>query len=166
MISMYIIVSITSLAIGYMIYDVASAYNFIEVHFSDSAIEDIRNANSIMLLKNNLSFFLIISILPIINILFVITQFGKLGVLVFNCKDMSFNMSFLILYRHTFFEIIALFIAIYISCNIFVYGKKYIDTEKSDEDSYKNILIRIGISYLVMAIITIIGAYLEGHVNV
>lgn len=167
MISMYIIISLVSLVLGYIFSDIASTYNIIERYVYDNPMEEIRNVISFMLLKNNLGFFLVISLLPIINILLVITQFVKLGILAFNCKDMTFYMRFIILYRHTFFEIIALFVAIYVSCNIITYGKKYIETENSEEeDNYKKILYRIGISYTVVIIVTVIGAYLEGHVNV
>lgn len=162
----YLVISLASLFVGYIIYDLCTVYGVIEICVSEDAVSKVENVSVLMLLKNNIIFFCVVSVFPVINLLFVVMQFFQLGTLIYSCKDMNIFLQFVLLYRHTFFEIIALFIAIYISYIILIVGKQYINDVSIDKVDYKKILRKIGFCYLIVVVATVIGALLEGNVHV
>lgn len=77
--------------------------------------------------------------------------------------NLSFENQFIFLYRHLFFEVIALFTAIIISYKLFGYGKDLLNDRKVDWNKRcKKILIL----YMILVISTLLGAILEGTVSV
>lgn len=162
----YCIISLFGLFLGYIIYDLGRQFNIIEVNqlFDSSILKE--TAGSSLIFKNNLLFFSVICIMPIVNIMIVIVQFFNLGSFIYICKGLSIELQFILLYRHTFFEIIAVFISVYISYLILLNGREYIEALNMVKGYYFKKVKYIGLLYLLVVILTCIGAVLEGNVIV
>ena len=125
--------------------------------------EYVNNPGIFFFFKHNLSFFMLMSVLPFINIIFFIFQFISLGSNINIASTLPFNTQFTILYRHLFFEVIALFTAIYIS---YIYYNLSKNILKDKYINWKNELLFLGLLYNLIIICTLIGAVLEGNANV
>lgn len=113
--------------------------------------------------KNNVLFFLLVSLTPFVNVILFVLQFINLGTTIQSIMNLSFENQFIFLYRHLFFEVIALFTAIIISYKLFGYGKDLLNDRKVDWNKRcKKILIL----YMILVISTLLGAILEGTVSV
>lgn len=69
------------------------------------------------------------------------------------------------LFRHSIFEIIALFLSIYISYCLLLVANDYINNHIATNEA-KSILKRLGLVYVAVIILTALGALFEGSVNV
>ena len=162
----YIALSLGMFIIGYIVDALCVDYNILELEMSADALNEIQNVETTMLLKNNFLFFSMVSILPVVNIYFVVTQFFQLGCFAYSCNDLSWYMQFILLYRHTFFEILGLYAAVYISYQGLFSGNKFIKNIPVESGYYKGTIKKIIITYLFIFIVTLIGALLEGNVHV
>lgn len=122
-----------------------------------------KNPGMLFFFKNNISFFLLVSIVPFFNCILFILQFISLGISIQSILHLPLKYQFVFLYRHLFFEIIALFTAIIISYKLFQYSKYLLNDKNVD---WKKKGKKIVILYLILIISTLIGAILEGTVNV
>lgn len=114
------------------------------------------------ILGNNLAFFLVVSLLPVVNILMVIVQFASLGGLAFTIRDLPVDAQVDLLYRHTIFEVAALSVAVAISYLAFFAIKDYADSATRDTQGLLRRLRVAARLYLVVLVCTIVGALLEG----
>lgn len=162
----YNIISLFGLLLGYIIYDLLTQYNIIEASeiFNSSVVTE--NAGFLMIFKNNLLFFSLICIMPILNVMFTIIQFFNLGALVYMVKGISIESQIRLLYRHTIFEIIALLFSVYISYIVLLVGREYIKDKNISKAYYFNKIKHISLIYLIVVILSCIGALLEGNVIV
>lgn len=134
-------------------------------YVSDYDITSAQNVGFIKIFENNILFFFLISVFPVINLVLFLFQFAGLGSNVYQIQKLSFQLQFKMLYRHTFFELIALFIAVYISYLIFYTAYDYLHDNKKKVN--KKILIKkIIISYSAIVLCTVTGAILEGNMSV
>lgn len=162
----YIISSISLFIIGYVTYDLLVKSGIITINIAEDALHEVENVDGFLIFKNNILFFALISVLPIFNWFMVLAQFFQLGFFAFSISELSLRLQFLLLYRHTFFEILALFAAVYISQLGLTIGKKFVNNVDVEEGYYKKSFIKIAWTYLFILIATVIGALLEGNVNV
>lgn len=112
---------------------------------------------------NNIKFFISISFLPFINLYFYIIQFISIGINISEIISLPFKFQFYILYRHLFFEVIAIMISIILSYRYIIDAKKLLNDIKID---WKKEGKMVAGAYLFILICTIIAAVLEGTANV
>ncbi len=105
----------------------------------------------------NLTFFTIVALLPFINLLLVIPQFLNLGQMASAMGSLSLADQFMLVYRHTIFEIAALIISVRISYLLFSMIRGY-----GNRALVSGSLSRVARLYLAVIVLTAIGALLEG----
>lgn len=111
---------------------------------------------------NNLAFFGLVSVLPVVNLAMVVVQFLSLGRLAHTVRDLPVEAQVNLLYRHTVFEVVALGVAVTISYLAFFAVRDYADDSARDT---RALLGRLGVAarlYLVVLACTLVGALLEG----
>lgn len=162
----HIIISILFFIIGFYISDVIYQ-NIANVGITTNSLLNSEHSNPgiMFFFKNNIRFFLLVSIMPFINILFFSMQFINLGTSVQSMMDLnlSLDIQFQMLYRHGVFEIIALFLAILISYKLWNYTRDILNDKKRN---WKKEMVIVGVMYLFITLCTFAGAILEGTVNV
>ena len=132
-------------------------------NFTLSINDTQENPGIIFFFINNIRFFIIISFLPFINLYLFIVQFLSIGINVSEIINLSLSTQFYILYRHLFFEIIAIIIAMLLSYRYIIDAKKLLNDIKVNWKKEAKI---VALAYLLIFICTIIGAVLEGTANV
>lgn len=158
----YIVVGVFTLILGYY---------FSDYLYQDSSniITNINLANEkvnpgiIYFFKNNILFFIFLTIIPFINLYYFNVQFFSVGSSIHRIINLPINSQFEILYRHLIFEIIAIIISIIISYEFWNLSRYLLKDEKVN---WKKEFIKITILYSIIIICTFIGAVLEGSVNV
>lgn len=113
---------------------------------------------------NNILLFILISLTPIANSILFAVQFFMLGSLLKTAQLLSLDQQLTLLFRHTCFEILALFIAIYISYYLLLAILKYIKDIISLKD-IKFIALKITYYYCIIIACTFLGALLEASVH-
>ncbi|MCB0910784.1 MAG: hypothetical protein KDB60_04110 [Propionibacteriaceae bacterium] len=114
------------------------------------------------ILGNNLAFFALVSVLPVVNILMVVVQFLSLGRLAFTVQELPLDAQVNLLYRHTVFEVVALGAAVAISYLALFAIRDYANSEVRDT---RGLLRRLGFAarlYVLVLACTVVGALLEG----
>lgn len=124
------------------------------------------SAELLAILRNNLVFFTVVCCLPILNAVLVIPQFLVLGVKMRLISELPLGVQFVLLYRHTVLEIIALFLALGISYGILLSSKKFLDSSKLGRAVYGRQLRALLPAYVLTVVLTLVGAVLEGTVHV
>lgn len=162
----YIVCSIACFIVGYMLFDIAEFYHLLDQEVQLDAAQQINAVSSTMLFKNNFLFFLTASIMPVINLLLVFIQFFHLGTFAYSIRELSAASQFQMLYRHTAFEIVGLMLAVSISYRLLFMGAAFTKNRSVPQNYYKNGFKKIAAAYAVMAVVTVIGALLEGNVHV
>lgn len=139
------------------------ANEFINGTVNDNFTPNLVNMNDnpgiLFFFKNNIMFFLIISIIPLINLYFFSVQFLSIGYSINNIINLSLSLQINILYRHLIFEIIAILLSILISYRYILVGRRLL---KDIKINWKKEVKIMGILYLLIFIFTLIGAVLEG----
>lgn len=153
----HLILAFFCMIIGY------SASNLFNENLSNDFMLSINTAQEnpgiIFFFTNNIRFFLMISILPFINLYLFIMQFLSIGFSISKIINISLLNQFFILYRHLFFEVIGIVLAILVSYRYVLYGKNLLNDVEID---WKKEAKFIGLIYLAIFICTMIGALLEG----
>jgi len=158
-----IILSMFAFIIGYAAFDILFNNQILDFDVDADALSQISNTTSDMFFKNNFLFFLAISFLPIINTIFLFLQFFRLGNYAFSIKSMTINEQFVLLYRHTIFEVFALILSVYISYRILFMVNAFTQNHTVDKKYYKKSFIKISTSIFLVFLSTLIGAILEGN---
>lgn len=109
--------------------------------------------------ENNITFFLIMSILPFINVPIFIVQMLVSGMHARLIADLPLSYQFEIFYRHFTLEYIALLISLNISGLLYGVLQKM---HKYRDYKPKNDFLHIILLYGIMVVLTIIVAVLEG----
>ena len=161
----YILCAAGCFLLGFMLFDYLSAEHILDLNTAADTAEKVRAVGSTMLFKNNILFFALTSVLPVLNILLVVVQFFQLGTTAYSIRGLSAGTQFVLLYRHTAFEIIALVLSVYISYRLLFMGLAYTQNQTVSKGFYKRSLKSVGIAYLFMTAATVIGALLEGNVH-
>lgn len=117
------------------------------------------NPGILYFFKKNILFFLFISITPFINIFLTGIQFMQVGFMIAQIENMNFISQTTILYRHLIFEVVALFTAFLISFKYVQIIQSILKDQKCDKS---RIIKVISLLYIVIIIVTFIGAVLEG----
>lgn len=152
----YLVFALFFSLIGYIYADTTSE----SVEFDFSGIE----APGIgFIFANNIGFFSLVCILPFFNFAMYATQFLAIGNNVFQIHTLPMEIQSNLLYRHAVFEVIALSVSVYISYEIYTALYDYLH---SSIKPGKRACVKIIISYAIVAVLTLIGACLEGTVNV
>jgi len=118
------------------------------------------------ILGANLVFFLVVSLLPILNSVMVGQQLFVLGMLAYQIHGLPAAVQIDLLYRHTAFEVVALFAAVRISYIAYFGMRDYISREAQSRRDLAVRLRSVLPLYALIAVVTVIGALLEGHVYV
>lgn len=112
---------------------------------------------------NNIGFFSLVCILPFLNFIMYAIQFLAIGNNVFQIQALPFEIQANLLYRHALFEVMALSISIYVSYEIYNALYDYLHNSiKAGRKTY----VKIILSYVIIIILTLVGACLEGTINV
>jgi len=128
----------------------------------DSLMNTI-NPGGMFFLKHNITFFLLMSVLPVINVAIMIIQIIITGLDIGFIQEFSFNTQFIFLYRHLFFEFIALIVAVSLG-NKFLMAINMVIAK--EEIKKRKLLFEVAISYALIIICTVIAAALEGSAHV
>lgn len=113
--------------------------------------------------SNNIVFFSLVCVLPFVNFILYSAQFLGIGNNVFQIQSLPIEIQTTLLYRHAIFEVIALLMSIYISYEIYSIAHEYL--HNSIKVTRKT-FVKIFLTYAILVVLTLIGAYLEGTVNV
>ena len=120
-------------------------------------------AEGMWILGNNLGFFILVSLLPVINVLLVAPQFLSFGGNAFLIQELSFADRVALLYRHSIWEVAALLIAVAMSYALLFAMREYLDRATSDTSVLKVRLRLIAWGYPLILTLTVVGALLEGN---
>lgn len=142
--------------IGYIYADITSK----SIEFDFSGIE----APGIgFIFANNIGFFSLVCFLPFLNFIMYATQFLAIGNNAFRIHTFNIEIQANLLYRHAVFEIVALSISIYVSYEIYRVLHDYLHNSiKPNKKTFKKLILL----YIIIVVLTLIGACLEGTVNV
>lgn len=152
----YLIFALFFSLIGYIYADTTSE----TVEFNFSGIE----APGIgFIFANNIGFFSLICILPFFNFAIYASQFFAIGNSVFQIHTLPVEVQSNLLYRHAIFEIFALSVSVHVSYEVYRVAYNYLYNSIKPN---KKIYVEIAVSYVIIAALTLIGACLEGTVNV
>lgn len=128
----------------------------------DAARVDPTLAEGVRILLNNLLFFALVSVFPIINIVLFAPQFLMLGGNVHTISGMSFADQTTILFRHTIWEIAALLVSVAVSYLFLFALREYL----SDSGADRGLLVRrirtAAWGYPIIVALALVGAILEG----
>jgi hypothetical protein len=112
---------------------------------------------------HNITFFIIVSLLPLIGSLIYAAQFFVLGGMVFAIHQERFGAQVVMLYRHAALESIAIILAVTISYMLLYAVKAY--NESADERGRSELVRTLASTlslYAVIVALTFAGALLEG----
>lgn len=91
------------------------------------------------------------------------TQFLAIGNNIFQIHTLPMEVQSNLLYRHAIFEIVALSVSVYISYEIYRALYDYLHNSiKPSKKTYMKIIL----TYVIVVVLTLVGACLEGTVNV
>jgi len=121
------------------------------------------NPGGIFFFKHNIMFFLVLTILPIVNVVIMMLQIIVTGIDIGFIQDLSFDVQFMLLYRHLFFEFIALILAVSLG-NKFLQNMNMVIVKQ--EINKRKLLFEVATYYSAIIICTIIAATLEGSAHV
>jgi hypothetical protein len=168
-ISFHIVIAIFFVIIGYISFSLLADNNILEIkvliHDYKDVVAEQEKAGVVMIFLNNITFFSLVSFLPILNVIFLIVQFFNMGTYIYQIKDLSFLQQFTLLYRHSILEILALVISVYISYSLLKISNTYLNHSVYDFP-YQKRFKQIALAYGVVLILTLMGALLEGNVRV
>lgn len=154
-------ISILTILITYLFTDILLLNsNFITLPYMKGVV---KNPGTLFFFKNNVVFFLVITILPYINFPILILQMASVGVQMRLIGGLSFEVQFNMLYRHLVFEFIALLISIYCSYYLKIILNKWHQKELTTTKKDMKILLLL---YVLIISLTYIAALLEGGANV
>lgn len=114
------------------------------------------------ILRTNLLFFLLVSVLPVVNLLLVLPQFFMLGVTTGAMLNLPFNSQFDLLYRHASLEAVALLVSVALSYRMLFALRRFTDSPQRDLPVLGRDLRRLLPGYLLILAITLVAAILEG----
>lgn len=152
----YLIFALFFSLIGYMYADVTSE----SVEFDLSGLE---TPGIGFIFANNFGFFTLVCILPFFNSVIYAIQFLAIGNNIFQIHSLPIEVQKDLLYRHAIFEVIALSVSVYISYELYEALNGFLHNSIKPN---KVIYIKIIMSYILVIVLTITGACLEGTVNV
>lgn len=168
-ISFHFVIAVFFGCIGYILYSLLVEHNIIEINvlINDNSHfgAEKEKAGVLMIFLNNLAFFSFVCCLPILNIIYFIVQFFYMGTYIHQIESLNLLQQFTLLYRHSILEIIALFIAVYISYSLLKMSLIFLKSEKHNF-FYREKFKQIGVAYLLIVVLTLLGALLEGNVSV
>lgn len=156
---LFVVQSVLFVLCGYMLGMLLIPLLGNEWEMSDAFLTQLDHPTMAFFFWHNIRYFLIISILPFINAILVPVQLGLTGIQLVTIRSLSFSLQFMLMYRHLFFEWLALIIAMFISY-------RWVDWFKllhaRDYSLARREFVKLGIMYLLVLVFTAIGAYLEG----
>ncbi|MBK8461291.1 MAG: hypothetical protein WAS07_01325 [Micropruina sp.] len=118
------------------------------------------------ILLNNSGFFVLVSLLPGLNSVIVGPTLFILGTTAHQIRLLPWTAQFDVLYRHTAFELVALFLAVRISYIGYFAIREFVGSGSPDKTDLVARLRGLLPLYGVMLLCTVIGAILEGNVRV
>ena len=155
--------------LGYISFSLLEEYNILEINLLITEFGHVgaehQNAGVAKIFWNNITFFSIVSILPILNFLYFIIKFFNMGTYMYQVNELSFLQTFTLLYRHSIFEVIALILSIYISYALLQISNSYLN-DFDRHFPYRKKFKQIAIVYIIVILLTLVGAFLEGNVGV
>lgn len=115
------------------------------------------------ILGNNALFFLMVSVLPIVNSVIFVPQFVSIGGHAHAIAHLPASAQFDLLYRHTAFEIVALLVSIWVSYRLLFAIRAYLRDPAADRASLGRALRPLAVAYPLVLALTLVGALLEGN---
>lgn len=168
-VSFHVVFAIFFGILGYISFSLLADNNVLEIkaliNDYDHVVAEQEKAGIIMIFLNNISFFSIVCVLPLINIIYLIVQFFNIGTYIYQIQELDLLQQFNLLYRHSIFEIVALIISIYISYSLLQMANTYLKSTV-DDFPYRRKFKKVAIAYVLILILTLVGALLEGNVRV
>lgn len=155
-----IVISLLSITLGFLTSNIIIGNFNVPLSSDPTLLNNINNPGVLFFFKHNLSFFLTMTVLPLINIPIFIFQLIMTGVHINIIGELSFANQFNILFRHLFFEYIALVISVVVSFKNYIVLK---DLHQNKINTLSINLKKIFILYTFIIILTIIAARLEGN---
>lgn len=156
-----------------LVYFGYAGFNYIQLLLENSGNSSgkvsvtAQSGDFFLILGNNLFFFTLVSLTPVINLLLIVPQFLMFGVHARVVIDLPIESQFIILYRHSVLEFCALIVSVLISYYLLFGCREYMH-ERSDDSGGKLrarflVLLRI---YGMVVVLTVLGALLEGSIGV
>lgn len=121
-----------------------------------------KNPGGVFFLKHNLGFFFLVTILPFINIPILLIQLFISGVYAYIIRDLPLYQQFIIYYRHFALEYIALIMSTFVSYFNYEILKKM---HRDRKYYWRNDVILVLRYYVIILILTLFAAFLEGGVR-
>lgn len=116
----------------------------------------------LFILKTNLLFFLLVSVLPVVNLLMALPQFFLLGVTTGAMLDLPWQTQVDLLYRHASLEAVALLVAVAMSYRLLFVLRRFSDAPVRDVRALMRDLRGLLPGYGIIVAITVSAAILEG----
>jgi hypothetical protein len=118
------------------------------------------------ILRHNLLFFLVVSLLPVVNAVFFAIQCVLLGVYAFLIANLSLAMQVEMFYRHAVFEVAALVLAVGISYTWLLAVNHFISAQVRDIPGLLGELRPVVLWAALLVAFVVLGALLEGSASV
>lgn len=118
------------------------------------------------ILVNNACFFVLVSVLPIVNFVMFVPQFLSVGSHAHAIADLPLLEQFELLYRHTALEVVALLLSIVASYRLLLAVQEYLAQEGRNRSTLVACVRRTARLYPVILALTGVGALLEGTAHV
>ncbi|MDQ0231655.1 stage II sporulation protein M [Metabacillus malikii] len=168
-ISFHFVIAVFFTILGYISYSLLVENNIMEINLLINDYQNVMSekekAGFMMIFINNITFFSLVCVLPILNFIYLSVQFFNIGTYIYQIKSLAFLQQFTLLYRHSIFEILALMIAIYISYSLIQMSNTYLKSTDIDFP-YRKRFKQLAFAYVVILVLTFVGALLEGNVHV
>lgn len=155
-----IVISLLSLVLGFLASNIIIESLNVSLDSDPTLLNSIENPGVLFFFRHNLSFFLTMTVLPIINIPIFIFQLIITGIHINIIGELALVDQFNILYRHLFFEFTAMLTAVILSYKNY---RILVDLHRNRTGNLLADLKQIIILYIVVTFLTIFAALLEGN---
>ncbi len=158
----HVALAVLSFAVGYMVPG-ALASPIPGISGANPAALEVSAPHATgMILANNLGFFLLVSLLPVLNVVTYCVQFFTIGALAQQIHQLPLQAQVDLLYRHTAFEIAALLLSLLVSYAFVLAAHEYVNQPVSDRALLGRRLLAGVRLYPLIFVLTLVGALLEG----
>ncbi|MDK8691689.1 hypothetical protein ACMZ78_05075 [Gardnerella swidsinskii] len=163
----HILCAIALIIFGFFMQKMLNSYLSLNSYFFNNNLVKITVTNNelVKIFCNNICLFSLVAITPVVNAIFFIFQFFVMGSVIYTIQHLSIQQQFILLFRHSIFEVLALLLSIYISYRLLILANDY-TIDKITTNETKRVLKHLLLIYFVIVIITFFGACLEWSANV
>lgn len=158
----HVVLAFFVLVIGYVTHGAVSGALTPTMPTAPGGAVTSTSAETWYILGNNALFFLLVSLLPVVNIAFFVPQFFNVGGYIQLMSDLPFAAQFDMLYRHTALEVVALFVAMAISYSYLFALRDFTRAALPDKALLVRRLRTAALGYPIIMLFTVVGALLEG----